>query len=106
MRAHAPGRPKFRPRRRKNEERCQRALLGDAPQHIEGRRIGPVQILERQHYGLHLGARHNPVSQCSQLPSAQFLARYCRHALLGQGHIEKRGKKRHHLGRLELHLRE
>ena len=35
MRAHAPGRPELRPRRRHDEERRQRAALGDAAQHIE-----------------------------------------------------------------------
>ena len=54
MRAHAPGRTELGPRRRHDEQRRQRAALGDAAQHVERGRIGPMQILERQHQRLRL----------------------------------------------------
>ena len=37
--------------------------------HIERGRIGPVQILKRQHHRLNLGAGHHPVGQRRQLPA-------------------------------------
>ena len=75
MRAHAPGRPELGPSRRHDEQRRQRAALGDAAQHVERGRIGPMQILERQHQRLRLGAGHHPVGQRRQLPAAQLLGR-------------------------------
>ena len=57
MRAHAPRRPELGPRRRHDEQGRKRPAVGDAAKDIERGRIGPVQILERQHYRLNLG-RH------------------------------------------------
>ena len=106
MRAHAPGRPEFRPRRRHDEQRRQRAALGDAAQHVERGRIGPMQILERQHHRLHLGARHHPVGQRRQLPAPQFLRRQGRRAFRRQRNVEKRREQRGVLRRVELDLRQ
>jgi hypothetical protein len=78
------------PGRRHDIERHLRAALGDAPQHIERGRIGPVQILESQYQRLRLGTGHDPVGQHRQLPAAQFLGRQWRYAFLGQRNIKKR----------------
>ena len=94
MRAHAPGRPEFGPRRRQDEQRRQRAALGDAAQHIERRRIGPMQVFECQHHRLHARARHHPIGQRRQLPAAQFLGRQSRRAFLRQRNVEERREQR------------
>ena len=96
MRAHAPGRPKLGPGRRHDVERRQRAALGDAAQHIERGRIGPVQILERQHHRLDLGAGHHPVGQRRQLPAAQLLGRERRYAFLRQRNIRAAARAAEH----------
>ena len=106
MRAHAPGRAEFRPRRRHDKQRRQRAALGDAAQDIERGRIGPMQILERQHHRLNLRARHHPVGQRRQLPAPQFLRRQSRRAFLGQRNVEERRQQGSVLRRIELDLSE
>ena len=106
MRAHAPGRAELGPRRRHDEQRRQRAALGDAAQDVERGRIGPVQILERQHHRLDLGARHHPVGQRRQLPAPQFLGRQARRAFLRQRNVEERREQGSILRRIELDLRE
>ena len=106
MRAHAPGRPELGPGRREDEERRERAALGDAAQNIERGRIGPMQILERQHHRLNLGARDHPVGQRRQLTATQFLGRHRRRAVLRQRNVEQRRQKRHVLRRIELDLRQ
>ena len=75
MRAHAPRWPELRPRRRHDEQRRQRATLGKAAEHIERRRIGPMQILEHQHHRLNPRARDRPAGQRRELPSPQLLRR-------------------------------
>jgi hypothetical protein len=82
MRAHAPGRAELGPRRRNDEQRRKCTALGDAAKHVERGRIRPMQVLERQHQRLGLGARHHPVRQSRQLPPAQFLRRQSRNAFL------------------------
>jgi hypothetical protein len=105
MRAHAPGRPELGSCRCHDEQRRQRASLGNAAQHIERGRIGPMQILERQHHRLHLSASHHPVGERRQLPAAQFLGRQCRRPFLRQRDVEERREQRHILRRVELDLR-
>ena len=74
--------------------------------HIERGRIGPVQILERQHHRLSPCARHHPAGQRRQLPAPQFLRRQGRHAFLGHRNVEKRREQRSILCRIELDQRE
>ena len=82
MRPHAPRRPELRPRRRHDEQRRQRATLGKAAEHIERRRIGPMQVLERQHHRLNPCTRDHPAGQRRELSSPQFLRRQSRRAFL------------------------
>ena len=65
-----------------------------------------MQILERQHHRLDLGARHHPVGQRRQLPAAQFLGRQSRHAFLRQRNVEQRRQQRSIFRRVELDLRQ
>jgi hypothetical protein len=83
--AHAPRRPELRPRRRYNEQGCQRAAFGNTAQHVESGRIGPVQILECQHDGLNLCARQHPIGERRQLPATQLLGRQSRARSGGSG---------------------
>ena len=106
MRAHAPRRPELGPGRRHNEQRRQRAALGNAAQDIERGRIGPMQILERQHDRLNLRARHHPVGQRRQLPAPQFLGRQSRRAFRRQRNVEERREQGDILRRVELDLRQ
>jgi hypothetical protein len=75
MRAHVPGRSEIRPGRRHDEQRRQRAWRGNAAQHIQSCRIGPVEILDRQHHWLNPRAGHYHSRQCRQLPAAQLVRR-------------------------------
>ena len=88
MRAHAPGRPELRPGSDENEQGRQRAAFGDAAQHIERGRIGPVHIFNRQHHRLSPRAGHHPIGQRRQLPAPQFLRRQSRCALRRQRNVQ------------------
>jgi hypothetical protein len=101
MRAHAPRRAELRPRRRQYIERRQRPPFGDAAQHIERGRIGPVQILKCQHHRLRLGPRHHPIGECSQLPPSQFLRRELGRTFFGQRNVDERREQSRILGRVE-----
>ena len=59
VRTHAPGRAKFRPRRRDDEQRRLRAALGQRVHEVERRRIGPMQVLEGEHDRLRPRPRQN-----------------------------------------------
>src|SRR5580698_7424295 len=98
MGAQAPGGSELGPRRRKNEQRRLRATLGESPQQIERGRIGPVQILEREHDGLRARACENPRRQGRKLSAAQFLRRKLRYAVPRERDVnqwrDKRGVSR------------
>jgi hypothetical protein len=106
MRAHAPGRVELGPGRRHDQQRRQRTALGNAAQHVERSRIGPMQILERQHHRLHPRAGHQPVGQRRQLPAPQFLRRQSRNAFPWQRNVEERREQRSVLRRVKLDLRQ
>jgi len=89
-----------------DEQGRQRPALGDAAQHVERRRIGPMQILERQHHRLNARARHHPVGQRRQLPAPQFLRRQSRRAFRRQRNVEQRREQGRILRWVELDLRE
>ena len=65
-----------------------------------------MQVLERQHHRLRLGAGHHPIGQRRQLPAPKFLRRQSRHAFRGQRNIEERRQKGRILRRVELDLRQ
>ena len=75
MRAQLPGRAEFRPRRRDDQQRRLRAALGQRLQHVERGRIGPVQVLEREHQRLGASAGEHPGGERRELAAAQFLGR-------------------------------
>jgi hypothetical protein len=75
VRAHVPRRSELRPGRRHDEQRRQRAALGNPAQHIQRCRISPVQILDRQHHRLNPSTGHHHSCQCRQLPAAQLVRR-------------------------------
>jgi hypothetical protein len=104
MRAHAPRRPKLGSCRRDHKQRGQGATLRNPAQHIKGRWIGPLQVLENQYQRLVFGAPDYPVREGRQLPAPQFLGRHIRYAVLRQGNFEKRRQQRHVLRRIKLHL--
>ena len=70
MGARAPGRAEFRPRGREDEQRRLGASLGESLQEIKRGRIGPVQVLERQHDGLRARPGEKPRDKGRQLPLA------------------------------------
>jgi hypothetical protein len=102
MGACAPGRAEFRPRRRDDEQRRQRAAFGEPAQKIERRRIGPMQILEREHDRLRACPRRHPCEQRCHLPAPQFLRRELRSTLRGQRNVNKWREQRHIFGGVEL----
>ena len=85
MRPQLPGRAEFRPRRRNDQQRRLRAALGERLQHVERGRIGPVQVLEREHQRLGAGAGEHPGGERRELAAAQFLRRQFRRAAGGSG---------------------
>ena len=85
VRAQAPGRAEFRPRRRDDEKRRLRAALGERAQEIERGRVGPVQVFEGEHDRLRSRARQNPGRHRRQLPAPQFLRREFRPRSSGSG---------------------
>ena len=101
MGAQAPGRAEFRPRCRDDEQRCLRAALGESLHQIERGRVGPVQVLEREHDRLRPRAGENPRRQRRQLPAPQFLRRELRRAVLGQRDVDQRCEQRCVFGRVE-----
>jgi hypothetical protein len=89
MRAQAPRRAEFRPRRREDQHRRLRTTLGENLHQIERRRVGPVQVLERERHRLRARPGQKPCRQRRQLPTAQLLRRRFRRALLRQGHVDQ-----------------
>ena len=67
-----------------------RAALGEPGHEIERGRIGPMQILEGENHWLSPRARQNPGRHRRQLPTAQFLGRRLRTAILRQGNVDQR----------------
>ena len=101
MGAQAPGRAEFRPRGRDDEERRLRAALGKSVHQIERGRVGPVQVLEREHDRLRPRPGENPAVERRQLPAAQFLRRELRRALLRQRDFHQRREQRRIFGGVE-----
>jgi hypothetical protein len=60
VRAQAPRRTELRPRGREDEERRLSAALGESLHEIEGGRIGPMEVLERNDGRLRSRAGENP----------------------------------------------
>ena len=106
MRARAPRRAEFRPRGRDNQERRKRAAFRKAPQRLERGRIGPVQILDRQHDRLRARPRQEPGRNRRQLPAAQFLRRERQRPLGRERNVDERRQQRNIFRRVELDLRE
>src|SRR5215470_11498276 len=106
MRTHAPSWTELRARRRHDEQRRQRTSLGKAAEHIERRRIGPMQILEHKYQRLNPCARDRPAGQCRELPSPQLLRRYSQPGFLGYGNVEERREQGDIFRRIELDQRE
>jgi hypothetical protein len=84
VRTQAPGRAELGPRGREDEQRRLRAALGERLHQIEGCRVGPMQVLERQRDGLRTRPSEKPCRHRRQLPAAQFLRREFGSALLRQ----------------------
>ena len=76
MRARTPGRLELGPCGGEDEERCERAALGNAFQNIDCGRIGPMQILEGKHHRLNSRPREHPIVQRRQLTATEFLGRH------------------------------
>ena len=104
MRARAPRRVKFRARCRHDEQRRQRAAFGEAAQYIERGRIGPMQVLEREHDRLRARTRREPGENRRHLPAAQLLRRQRRGALWRKRDVDKRRQQRHIFRGVELDL--
>jgi hypothetical protein len=90
VRAQAPRRSKLGPGGRDDEERRLRAALGQSLHQIEGSRVGPVQVLERERNRLRARPGEKPGNQRRQLPAAQFLRRKLRCAFLRQRDVDQR----------------
>ena len=75
VRANAPGWPKLRAGSDQDKQRRQRTAFDNATEEIECGRVGPVNILERQHDRLNLGACNCPIRERRQLSAPQFLGR-------------------------------
>ena len=90
MRPRAPGWAELGPRRRENEQRRLRTPLGESLQEIKRGRIGPMQVLEREHDRLRARPGEKPRDKGRQLPPAQFLRREFRDALLWQWNVDQR----------------
>ena len=101
MRAHGPGRSEFRPRGGDDQQRGLRAALGERAQKIERGRVGPVQILEGENHWLRPRAGQHPGRHRRQLPTAQFLGRQLRTAVLPQGNVDQRREQGRVFGRVE-----
>ena len=80
--------------------RCPTAL-GQSLHQIERGRIGPVQVLEREHSRLRPRASQIPSRNRRQLPTAQFLGRELRRALFRQRDIHQRRNERRIFDRVE-----
>ncbi len=106
MRARAPGRAKFRPRRRHDEERRQRAALGEAAHQVERGRAGPMQVFKGEHDRLRARARREPGEDRGHLPAAQFFGRERRSARERQRNVDQRRKQRNVFRRVKLQQRE
>ena len=52
VRAHGPWRHEFGPIRQQVDQRCGRRLVDVEPYQLQGRGIGPVQVLENLQHGL------------------------------------------------------
>jgi hypothetical protein len=88
MRPQLPGRAEFGPRRRYDQQRRLRAALGQRLQHVERGRIGPVQVLEREHDRLSARAGEDPGDERRELAAAQFFGRQIRNAVRRQRRVD------------------
>jgi hypothetical protein len=99
--AQAPGRAKFGPRGRKDEQRRLRAALGEGLHQVERRRVGPVQVLEREGDRLRARPGEKPRDERRQLPAAQFLRRKLRRAIFRQRDVDQRREQGRIFGGVE-----
>ena len=99
VRAQAPRRAEFRPRGRDDEERRLSAALGEGLHQVERRRIGPMQILEREDNWLRVRPSEKPRDERRQLPAAQFLRRKLRCAFFRQRDVDQRRDQEAHIRR-------
>jgi hypothetical protein len=97
MRVHAPGRAEFWPRGRDDEERRGPTALGQSLHKIERGRIGPMQVLEREHNRLRSRFSEQPRGQRRQLPAPQLLRR----ELFRQRDVHQRRDQGHVFGSVE-----
>ena len=104
VRAHPPGQPEFWACADEDNQRRQRAAFGDAAQHVERARIGPMQVFQREHHRLKPGAGDQDRSQRAQLPAPQVLWRQSRHAFLWQRNGQQCRKQRDILDGVEFDL--
>src|SRR5262249_32966831 len=106
VRANSPGWPKLWASGDQDKQRRQRTAFGNATKEIECGRVGPMNIFERQHDRLDLGACHCPIRERCQLSAPQFLGRQSQRPFLWQRNVEQWGKYRGTLHRVELDQRE
>ena len=67
---HGPGGAKLRARRVQEQQPRLRSLLDQQLDQLQGRRVGPMQIFDRDHCRLRSGSTQRPLDQRGQQPAA------------------------------------
>ena len=101
MRAHRPRRAELGSRRVEEQQPRGRTLFDQQLDQLQRRRIGPVQILGRDHQRLRAGGAEHPFDQRREQPAALLFGRKRRWRILRrQRQIQQRRDQRNRFGGL------
>src|SRR6516164_4175384 len=106
VRSQAPGWPKFRPRRRQNEDRCLRAAIAERPYEIDRGRVEPLQILKDKNKRLRSRAGYRQSGHRRQLPAVKLIRRKAWQAFRWNRNVDERRDQRRMRRGVELDVRE
>ncbi len=102
VRPQAPGRAKFRPRGRQNEEGRLRASFAERLHESDRGRVEPLQILKHKNDRLDASAGQPPLDHRRQLFARNLFRRKVGQALKPDRNVDERPQQRGMLDRIEL----